>query len=274
LVGVYLGHAEHLNLTPAQIDSAQLLPGSEALTGQGLTDYFMIPNDNLPILEPLLLIPGVGQPLYDLLEPDTRILVNLGYGSITEGWNQGPANVPTTFGLYPDINPTQLSDALSNGWQQGVTNALNDLQHPVSYQDQVAPLLPFADSWYTTGYAPADPSFTDVIDALLKFSGFPVSNVTLSSSPTDISTDISATLSYDSSSLNALEDSVNTFLTGLPAYDATLATDQLDAGNFLNAILDPVSANTALDPFNLLLGVDNVLFATLGTFVNLAQLFS
>jgi hypothetical protein len=274
IVGVFLVHSEYLDLTPAQIDSAMLLPGSEALTGEGLTDYYLIPNDNLPILEPLLLIPGIGQPLYDLLEPDTQILVNLGYGSITEGWNQGPANVPTTFGLYPDINQTQLSDALSNGWQQGVTDALNDLQHPISYQDQVAPLLPFADSFYTAGSAPQDPSFTDVIDALLKYAGFPLSDVTLSSSPADISNDIGATLSYDYSSLRPLEDSINVFLTGLPGYDATIATDQLDAGNFLNAILDPISANTALDPYNLLLGVDNVLFGALGTAVNLAELLS
>ena len=250
------------------------MPGSEALTGEGLTDYFMIPNDNLPLLEPLLLIPGIGQPLYDLLEPDTQILVNLGYGSITEGWNQGPADVPTTFGLYPDIDQTQLSEALSNGWQQGVTDALQDLQQPVSYQDQVAPLLPFADSWYTNGLAPQDPSFTDVIDALLKESGFPVSNVTLSSSLTDITNDIDATLSYDYSSLQPLADSISAFLTGLPGYDANIATDQLDAGNFLNAILDPMSANTALDPYNLLLGADNVLFGAIGTFVNLADLFS
>jgi hypothetical protein len=234
----------------------------------------MIPSDNLPLLEPLLLIPGIGQPLYDLLEPDTRILVNLGYGSITEGWNQGPANEPTTFGLYPDINQTQLSDALSNGWQQGVTAALNDLQHPVSYQDQVAPLSPFTDSLYTFGLGPQDPSFADVIDGLLKEAGFPLSDVTLSSSPTDISNDISATLSYDFSSLQPLADSISAFLTGLPGYDATIATDQLDAGNFLNAILDPMSANTALDPFNLLLGADNVLFGAIGTFVNVANLFS
>ncbi|MBV9723127.1 MAG: PE-PPE domain-containing protein, partial [Mycobacterium sp.] len=274
LVGVFLVHTEYLDITPEQIDSAILLPGSEALTGEGLTDYYMIPNDNLPLLEPLLLIPGVGQPLYDLLEPDTQILVNEGYGSITEGWNQGLANVPTTFGLYPDIDQTQLSEALSNGWQQGVTDALHDLEHPVSYQDQVAPLLPFADAWYTTGYAPDNPSFTDVIDALLKFSGFPVSDVTLSSSPTDISNDIDATLSYDYDSLRPLEDSISAFLTGLPTYDASIATDQLDAGNFLNAILDPMSADTALDPYNLLLGVDNVLFGALGTAVNLAELFS
>jgi hypothetical protein len=273
-VGVFLAHSEYLDITPDQINSAILLPGSEALTGEGLTDYYMIPNDYLPILEPLLLIPGVGQPAYDLLEPDTRILVNLGYGSITEGWNQGPANVPTTFGLFPDINQTQLFDALSNGWQQGVTDALNDLQHPISYQDQLAPLLPFANSWYTTGYAPENPSFIDVVDGLLKFAGFPVSDVTLSSSPTDIINDISGTLSYDYSATLPFVDAVNVLLTSLPAYDANIVTDQLDAGNLLGAILDPMSANTALVPYDLLLGAADALFGTLGTAVNLAELFS
>jgi hypothetical protein len=274
ILGFFLAHVTYLNLTPDQINHAILLPGSETLTGEGLTNYYMIPNDNLPILEPLLLMPGIGQPLYDLLEPDTKILVNLGYGSITEGWNQGPANVPTTFGLFPDINQTQLSDALSNGWQKGVTDALHDLQHPVSYQDQVAPLLPVANALYTSGYSPENPSFTDVVDGFLKFAGFPVSDVTLSSPPTDIINDISATLSYDYSSLLPLADSINAFLTSLPAYDANIFTSQLDAGNLLGAVLDPMSANTALDPYNLLLGADSALFAALGTAVNLTQLFS
>ncbi len=274
LVGDFLEHFTYLNLTPADIDSAILLPGSEALTGEGLTDYYMIPSNSLPILEPLLLIPGIGQPLYDLLEPDTQILVNLGYGSITEGWNQGPANEPTTFGLYPDINQTQLSDALSNGWQQGLTDALTDLQHPLSYQDQVAPLLPFADALHTIGYAPENPSFIDVVDGLLKYAGFPVSDVTLSSSPTDIVNDINNTLSYDSASLHPLAEAIDALFTSLPAYDASIFTDQLDAGNFLNAILDPTSANTALVPYDLLNAAVSPLFAALGTFVNLADLFS
>jgi hypothetical protein len=272
--GVFLAHFIYLDLTPDQINSAMLLPGSEALTGEGLTDYYMIPNDNLPLLEPLLLIPGIGQPLYDLLEPDTRILVNLGYGSITEGWNQGPANVPTTFGLFPDINPTQLSDALSNGWQQGLTDALNDLQHPVSYQDQVAPLLPFADALHTIGVAPDNPSFTDIVDGFLNYVGFPLSDVTLSSSPTDITNDLSATLSYDYSATLPFVDAINAALTGLPAYDANISTDQLDAGNLLGAILDPSSANTALVPYDLLLGTADALFGTLGTAINFAELFS
>jgi PE-PPE domain len=273
-LGVFLAHFVYLDITPQEIGSAQLLPGSEALTGEGLTDYYMIPNDNLPILEPLLLIPGIGQPLYDLLEPDTRILVNLGYGSITEGWNQGPANVPTTFGLFPDINQTQLSDALSNGWQQGITDAINDIQNPISYQDQIAPLLPFANALYTHGFAPENPSFTDVIDGLIKLGGFPVSDVTLSSPPADIIDDFSATLSNEYSATLPFVDAINVLLTSLPAYDANIVTDQLDAGNYLGAVLDPIAADTALVPYDLILGVVQPLFATLGTAVNVAELFS
>src|ERR1700757_1894585 len=233
-----------------------------------------MPTNTLPILEPLLLISGIGQPLYDLLEPDTQILVNLGYGSITEGWNQGPANEPTTFGLYPDINQTQLDETLSNGWQQGLTDALHDLQSPVSYQQQVAPLQPFADALYTAFNGPENPSFIEVIDGLLNAGGFPVSDVTLSSSPTDILNDISDTLSYDYSSLQPLEHAIDAALTSLPAYDANIFTDQVQAGNFLDALLDESSANTALVPYDLLVGAEVPLFAALGTVVNLAELFS
>ena len=86
--------------------------------------------------------------------------------------------------------------------------------------------------------------------------------------------DISNTLSYDYSSLQPLEQAIDAALTGLPSYDANIATDQLDAGNFLNAILDPTSANTALIPYDLLVGAEVPLFAALGTFVNFADLFS
>ena len=273
-LGLFLEHFTYLDLSPDQINDAILLPGSEALTGQGLTDYYMIASDTLPILEPLLLIPGIGQPLYDLLEPDTRILVNLGYGSISEGWNQGPANEPTTFGLSPDIDQTQLDAALSSGWQQGVTDALHDLQSPVSYQDQLAPLQPFENSLYTIGAAPQDPSFTDVIDGLLKVVGFPVSDATLSSSPADIMNDLSSTFSYDVSSLTPLTEAVKDLGTSLPAWDANIVSDQLGAGNFLDGILDPSSGNTALVPYDLIVGAEVPLFAALGPFVNLADLFS
>ena len=65
-----------------------------------------------------------------------------------------------------------------------------------------------------------------------------------------------------------------TAFTSLPAWDANIVTDQVAAGNFLDAILDPTSANTALVPYDLIVGAEVPLFAALGTFVNLADLFS
>ncbi|MEZ0384494.1 PE-PPE domain-containing protein [Mycobacterium sp. pW045] len=274
VLGMFAVHFIYANLTPDQVDSAILLPGSEALSGEGLTDYYMIPNENLPLLMPLLFIPGVGKPLYDLLEPVTRIMVNLGYGSITEGWNQGPANVPTTFGLFPEIDQTQLSEALSNGWQQGITGALNAIGNPVSYEDQIAPWLPFADAWYTHGFAPENPSFDDVIEGMLKWGGFPVSDVTLSSPPADIINMISSTLAYDYSALLPAADAINALFTSLPAYAANIFVDQLEAGNLLDAIGLPLAAYTGLVPFDALLGAAPALFAVLGTADNFMELFS
>ncbi|EUA34694.1 PE-PPE domain protein [Mycobacterium xenopi 3993] len=39
----------------------------------------MIPTQNLPLLEPLRQVPVVGNPLADLLQPDLRVIVELGY---------------------------------------------------------------------------------------------------------------------------------------------------------------------------------------------------
>jgi hypothetical protein len=98
--------------------------------------------------------------------------------------------------------------------------------------------------------------------------------VTLGSSSTDIMNDISSTLSYDVASLTPLADAIKDAVTSLPAWDANVVTDQLGAGNFLDAILDPSSANTALVPYDLIVGAEVPLFAALGTFVNFADLFS
>ncbi len=131
LVGMYTQHLAYLGLDPSQITNAIPLP----TTGDPLVNYYMMPSANLPILEPLRLVPIVGQPLYDLLQPDTRILVDLGYGSITEGWNQGPANVETPIALFPtDLDWSAVLPALGNGAQQGVTAFVNDLLNPATYQ--------------------------------------------------------------------------------------------------------------------------------------------
>jgi PE-PPE domain-containing protein len=274
-LGFFFEHTAYLQLTPELIASAQLLPGSQDSAidpcAACLTDYYMIPNDNLPLLEPLLLIPGA-QPLYDLLEPDARILVNLGYGSITEGWNQEPANVPIHFAASPPSSVLdQVPSALATGWQQGVTAFMNDLAHPISYQDQLAPLMPFVNLMHTVGLTPENPSFTEFINAFLAYSGFPLPNLTAGSSPADIVDAITKIVSYDYTSLSNFGDAINNLVTSLPAYDSEIFTSLVAAGDFTDAILDPMAANTALIPLDIINGAGPLL-ALLGTAVSLGQL--
>lgn len=131
LMGVFTQHLQYLSVDADQISNAVLLPGSADLTGEGLTNYYMIQAQTLPLLSPLLLLPGIGQPLYDLLEPDMRILVNLGYGNIADGWSPGPANLEAPLGLFPtDLDWSAVGQALIEGAQQGLQNAMNDLFQP------------------------------------------------------------------------------------------------------------------------------------------------
>ncbi len=280
LLGILYGHGAYLGDTPEQIASAIQLPTSAADT---LTNYYIIPDDSLPLLDPLRLLPVIGQPLYDLLEPDTRILVNLGYGSITDGWGQGYADIPTTLGLFPtNLDGAAVSTALSNGLQQGITTAIQDLESPDNYQ-----ITPLADNpslstlllgAFNTGLIDTlHPSlmqgFQILKEALGGAANFPISDATLLSSPSDILNDLTGTVAADYAALLPIADTIDAVLTSLPSYDASMFVDQFDAGNLINAIGDPIAADVVMLPFLLLLGVAApVAEATAGTLVNLADL--
>ncbi len=131
-LGFIYDHGTYLSLTSEQVSNAIQLPTSVADT---MVNYYIVPADSLPLLDPLRLIPIVGQPIYDLLEPDTRILVDLGYGSIDHGWASGDADLVTASGMFPtDINSNDLVTALGNGLQTGVSNFVADLGNPATYQ--------------------------------------------------------------------------------------------------------------------------------------------
>jgi PE-PPE domain len=279
-LGILYDHGAYLGDTPEQIASAIQLPTSTADT---LTNYYIIPDDSLPLLDPLRLLPVIGQPLYDLLEPDTRIVVNLGYGSITDGWGQGDADVPTTLGLFPtNLDGAAVSTALSNGLQQGITTAIQDLESPANYQ-----ITPLADNpslatlllgAFNTGLIDTlHPSlmqgFQILKEALGGAANFPISDATLLSSPTDILNDLAGTVAADYAALVPIADTVDALLTSLPAYDASMFVDQLEAGNLINAIGDPIAADVVMLPFLLLLGTAvPIAEATAGTLVNLVDL--
>jgi PE-PPE domain-containing protein len=136
-LGFIYEHGTYLSLTPEQISDAIQLPTTAADT---MVNYYIIPAESLPLLDPLRLIPIIGQPLYDLLEPDTQILVNLGYGSIDQGWASGDADLVSASGLFPsDLNLDDVLTALGNGLQTGVSDFIADLGNPDTYQ--ITPLV-------------------------------------------------------------------------------------------------------------------------------------
>lgn len=137
ILGFMYGHSVLLSATPEQVASAIELPTSDP---DSLNSYYMIPSELLPLLAPLQLIPILGQPLYELLEPVTRILVNLGYGNIDHGWPPGDVDVTAGSGIFPtNIDSGDLMTALGNGVQQGISNAVASLLDPATYQ--IVPLV-------------------------------------------------------------------------------------------------------------------------------------
>ncbi len=106
--------------TPSEVAGAVPEPVSAGYNGA--TEYFMIPTQDLPLLDPLRAIPGVGPALADLVQPDLRVLVDLGYD------RSAPANVvtPADWSL-PATDQTALNAELATGAQQGWTAAMVDM---------------------------------------------------------------------------------------------------------------------------------------------------
>jgi hypothetical protein len=106
--------------TPAELAAEIANPANQVVYGD--TTYITIPTPNLPLLTPLRdYLPVLGNPLADLIQPDLKVLVDLGYNP-----NANPG-IPTPFQLIPVINPTTLTTQLVAGAFQGVSNALGDL---------------------------------------------------------------------------------------------------------------------------------------------------
>lgn len=131
LMGMVTQHLAYLGLTPEQIEQATLLDSSP----DSMINTYMIHSEYLPLLIPLLLMPVIGKPLYELLEPSARILVNMGYGNLDHGWNDGPADVPTLASSLeqPPIDPDELTAALQQGAEEGWNAFLAALTDPATY---------------------------------------------------------------------------------------------------------------------------------------------
>jgi hypothetical protein len=232
VLGILFEHVTYPGLTADQISDAIQLPTSSADT---LTNYYELPVTTLPLLEPLQLIPFIGNPLADLLNPDLSVLVNLGYGDVDDnylgGWSQGDADVATPLGFLPDSSVLeQVPQALANGLQQGITDAIKDLTDPSNY---VYSLPSWADQLVTTledvvpgtqlsvlSIVPT--TFQDLFDTFPPHTGFP---------PLDVA--------------EAL------FIT-LPEIDYNVFATDFAAGNLVDAIGVPLAADLGILPLALI----------------------
>jgi hypothetical protein len=239
-LGIIFEHTAYLNEDPS---------GALDLGMFGETTYYMNPTDELPLLDLLRFIPG-GNPLADLLQPDVSVLVNLGYGSITDGWDtQNAPDVPTPFGLFPtDINPTDLFNALAQGIPEGFSKAVADIQ--AGQWTDYSSLQTLLDAAHTFGLTPSDtPTLSELLGAAATyFNGDVPINPIDYSSLTDIVNGLTNVVSTDVSTVFPLFDTVLALGVSLPNYDISLFEQGLEAGNLLAAIGDPIAADIGILP--------------------------
>jgi len=222
--GTYLdGGVDGVGPTAEQIADATLLPGS-ALDGatDSLTNYYMI-DETAPLVS---LLP---QSLQELLGPDLTYLINLGYGDGSLGYSvtpDSPADVATPFGLFPDVSLSTVLSTLATDTEQGFENLMSGTDP------------------YSAALDPATSSATSVTDLL---SALEADAANPAASLTDFVNAISSAASTLYSTLLPTADIVNALLTSIPAYEASLFTDNLASGDLLDAIGLPIAADTALN---------------------------
>lgn len=218
--GILTVHTTYADLTQAQIDSAILLPTE----GPTNNEYYIIPHPDLPLLDPVRAIPVIGPPLAALVQPDLKVFVNLGYGDPNYGYSTSPANVPTPFGLFPNVPPGVIFDALVAGTNQGI----NDFAAALPVALSTPPVIP-------------TPAFPPLIQAYL-----PDPPPRVPATPVNIANTFASVVSTGYSVLLPTADLATAFATTLPAYDATLFVSQLLQGNIREAIELPLAATAGL----------------------------
>ena len=183
LMGYTTAHLEYSTLTPAELATAVVEPTSPGY--DGVTEYFMIPTQDLPLLEPLRDLPGIGPALADLIQPDLRVLVDMGYGD-------GYADVATPISFStPDYNYSAIDADMALGLQQGITAAEVDMgMLPTSDLPDAYPYLPYVPGDTTVPNPDLiEPGTASSLDSLQALSG--LDTLSLSSDLTALTTDLS-----------------------------------------------------------------------------------
>jgi hypothetical protein len=253
VAGIAFVHGTYPSLNPSALPpgyAIQQLPTSPGYTGpNAVTTYSMITTPNgLPLLDPVRLIPVIGNPIADLLQPDLTTIVNLGYGNPNFGWSQGPANVTTQFGLFPHVSQALIAQDLITGAQQGAHAFVSDI-HAEASGVSLSSLSHPLTSMVGTGAV----DLSALTSTLSSPNGIIES---IQGAVTNAANGISSTAARLYAAALPTADILNTLVTVFPAYDANLflsGIQQAIDGNVLGglqyALVAPIAADTGLLTF-------------------------
>ena len=247
--GILYVHGTYPTLTAAQLGTAIHLTNT---VGPVSTNYYMIPTQNLPILNPIRSIPLIGTPFADLIQPDLKVIVDLGYGSTTQGWSPGPPNVPTPFGIIPPVGLGEIGNALATAAPQGVSAFMADLNSTGTGMAAAAPatLLSLQASAGSGGSLPSllsgmsAATTSNPIDGVIN--GIKTANTTVANF-------ISGGAASLYGAALPTTDIANFLVTTLPSYDVNLFLSGIEqmvdgdpTGGLIYALGAPLAADTAL----------------------------
>jgi PE-PPE domain/PE family len=251
-LGILYLHGQYPFLMPDQIANAIPLTNT---VGPTQTQYFIIPSQDLPpklqglpLLDPVRAIPVIGKPIADLLQPDLTVLVDLGYGSTTQGWSPDPPNVPTPFGVIPPVGPLQILSALGAGTQQGIGAFVNDISADLASPPTFSlPSLTSITGSIGIGGSGLLPALTSALSTPDSFIA------ALESANTNIGNAIAFSTSTAYSTLLPTADVATALAISVPSYDVNLFLDGVEqmvngdtVGGLIYAFGAPAAADTAL----------------------------
>ena len=256
-------HGNYPSINPSALPPGDTIVQLQTSPGYtGATTYYMITGPNLPLVEPIRLIPVIGPAFADLLQGPLTPLVNYGYGNpnygYTTGVESGPlygthtnyANVPTPFSVFPPLSDTlALGPALATGTQQGVTAFIKDLGQLST------PSLAGMSMSSGGGASLGALSLPTTLPTLPPIT--PTSIIqgiqTLETANTNVVSALSGAASTAYSLLLPTADIVNTVVISIPSYDVNLFLSGIDmavggdpTGGLIYAFGAPIAADVGL----------------------------
>ena len=217
-----------------------VLPGAPGSPEQ---KYYFIETPNLPLLAPLRLVPFIGNPLADLIQPVLKVIVDLGYGDPAHGFTsatQPDANVALPFGLFPDVSPVEVLTKLVDGIGEGITDFFHAFGQNGSLQQELSNI---GNNWNWALPTPGPLTIPSLDDLL----------TSVQNGVVEIASRVSAGASALYATLLATADFINAGLITLPGYNISLFIDGIKQAingepiqGLINAIGRPIAADVGM----------------------------